>query len=44
MSVTPEHPQGISCMEILGETFIPNVDKLSPSDQKKLMKLSLDAC
>jgi len=36
ISVTVENTQGISCMGVLGGTFIPNVDKLSPEDQKKL--------
>jgi hypothetical protein len=36
LSVTPEHTEGLSCMGVLGGTFIPNADKLSPSDQEQL--------
>lgn len=39
ISVTPEHTEGLSCVGVLGGTFIPHVDKLSPSDQEKLDKL-----
>lgn len=38
ISVTPEHTEGLSCVGVLGGTFIPHVDKLSPSDQEKLDK------
>ena len=38
ISVTPEHTAGLSCVGVLGGTFIPHVDKLSPSDQEKLDK------
>lgn len=38
ISVTEEHSDGISCMGTLGGTFIPHVDKLSPSDQENLDK------
>jgi len=34
--VTPQAPEGIPCFGVLGGTFIPHVDKLSPSDQEKL--------
>lgn len=39
ISVTPECTQGVSCMGVLGGTFIPNVDKLSAVDQEKLDKV-----
>ena len=29
VSVTPEHTEGLSCVGVLGGTFIPHVDKLS---------------
>jgi hypothetical protein len=38
ISVTPEHTEGLSCMGVLGGTFIPYVDQLSPSDQEELDK------
>lgn len=38
VSVTPEHTEGLVCRSVLGGTFIPHVDKLSPSDQEKLDK------
>jgi D-amino-acid oxidase len=38
ISVTPEHIEGLSCMGVLGGTFIPDIDQLSPSDQKELDK------
>lgn len=40
VSVTPENPQGTSCAGVLGGTFIPNADKLSPSDQQNLDKVA----
>ncbi len=39
VSVTPENPEGISCVGVLGGTFIPNVDLLSPSEQEELDRL-----
>jgi len=36
LSITPENKKGISCNAVLGGTFIPNVDKLSPEKQKEL--------
>lgn len=39
ISVTSENTQGISCVGVLGGTFIPHVDKLSPADQEKLDKM-----
>ncbi|MES2200097.1 MAG: FAD-dependent oxidoreductase [Chlamydiota bacterium] len=35
-SVTPANTAGISCVGVLGGTFIPNADKLSISDQATL--------
>lgn len=35
-SVLPEHPEGIACSGVLGGTFLPNVEKLSPYQQEKL--------
>ena len=39
VSVTPQHTQGVPCFGVLGGTFIPHVDKLSPLDQEKLDKI-----
>ena len=41
MSVTPENPKGIPCHGVLGGDFIPNVDKLPFSEQKKLDKVEI---
>ncbi len=38
LSVTPENVDGIPCVGVLGGTFIPNVDKLSQSEQDELNK------
>ena len=38
VSVTLEHINGLSCVGVLGGTFIPHVDKLAPSDQEELDK------
>jgi hypothetical protein len=38
VSVTPENIAGNPCVGVLGGTFIPNVDKLSLSEQEKLDK------
>ncbi len=36
ISITPEHKDGVACVGVFGGTFIPHVDKLSPSEQEKL--------
>jgi D-amino-acid oxidase len=36
VSVTTEHMEGLDCVGVLGGTFIPHVDQLSPADQEKL--------
>lgn len=36
ISVTPMNVHGIECVGVLGGTFIPHVDQLSASEQKKL--------
>lgn len=38
VSVTPENPQGLPCVGVLGGTFIPNVDALTPEEQENLDK------
>lgn len=38
VSVTSQQPEGLSCVGVIGGTFIPHVDKLSPSDQEALDK------
>ncbi len=36
VSVTPQNPQGIPCLGFSGGTFLPNIDKLSDEEQRKL--------
>jgi hypothetical protein len=46
VSVTPENTEGMPCRAVLGGTFIPHTDKLSPEEletlDKKEMQLMLD--
>ena len=36
VSVTPEHPEGVECAGVLGGTFIPHADELSPPELEEL--------
>lgn len=38
LSVTPDNIKGTPCIGVVGGTFIPNVDKLTPEEQEKLDK------
>jgi len=42
ISVTPENIDGVGCVGVLGGTFIPHVDKLSPSAQEQLDKIEFE--
>jgi D-amino-acid oxidase len=39
VAVSASHPEGIGCRGIIGGTFIPHADRLSPSDLEELDRL-----
>ncbi len=41
-SVTPEYPQGTPCSGVLGGSFIPHTDRLSPEELKELDRIEFE--